>query len=113
MIRDTHKIFPRWLQELKRFQALKSEFFLYGNVYDCYYFPVNYQQVDEESQLSYAKFNDIRELLQQYLISEGFELVSYFDIIDGLAIKSIDESVTLDSIVNALQLKHPDIDSFL
>lgn len=110
---DTNKIFPRWLQELKRFQALKSEFFLYGNVYDCYYFPVNYKDVVDESTLSYAKFNDVRELLQQYLFSQGFEVVSYFDVIDGMSVKSNDEAVTLDNIIASLQLKHSDVESFL
>lgn len=113
MIQDTHRIFPRWLQELKRFQALKSEFFLYGNVYDCYYFPVNYREVEDEGRLSYAKFNDVRELLQQYLFSQGFEVVSYFDIIDGITIKSTDDSVTIENVISTLQLKHADIESFL
>lgn len=110
---NTHHIFPRWLQELKRFQTLKSEFFIYGNVYDCYYFPVDYQQVSEGASLSYRKFNDIRELLQQYLFSQGFDLVSYFDVIDGITVKSLDESITIENIIPTLQLKHADVESFL
>lgn len=113
MITNTQNIFPRWLQELKRFQALRSEFFLYGNVYDCYYFPVNFCEVQEENALQYAKFNDIRELLEQYLFSQGFEVVTYFDIIDGIEVRSNDDSVTVDNIITSLQLKHPDVESFL
>jgi ATP-dependent Clp protease ATP-binding subunit ClpA len=110
---NTNHIFPRWLQELKRFQALKSEFFLYGNVYDCYYFPVNYGEAADESALSYAKFNDIGELLRQYLFSQGFEVVAYFDVIDGLSVRSADASVTPDNLVASLQLKNSDVESFL
>jgi ATP-dependent Clp protease ATP-binding subunit ClpA len=110
---ETSKIFPKWLQELKRFQALKSEFFLYGNVYDCYYFPVNYKEVQDEKSLTYAKFNDTRELLQQYLFSQGFEIITYFDIIDGINVESNDKTVTADNIVSTLQLKNKDADSYL
>jgi ATP-dependent Clp protease ATP-binding subunit ClpA len=113
MIESTHKIFPRWLHELKRFQTLKSEFFMYGNVYDCYYFPINYQEVEDESALSYAKFNDIRELLQEYLFSQGFELVSYFDVIDGITITSSDESVTAENVISSLQLNNSETSKFL
>ena len=110
---NTQNIFPRWLQELRRFQALKPEFFLYGNVYDCYYFPVNYQDAAGPEALTYAKFNDVRELLQQYLFSQGFEVVSYFDVVDGIGLASRDDSVTLDNAVQTLQLRHPDVQSFL
>jgi ATP-dependent Clp protease ATP-binding subunit ClpA len=110
---ESNKIFPKWLQELKRFQALKSEFFLYGNVYDCYYFPVNYKDVQDEKTLTYAKFNDTKELLQQYLFSQGFEVISYFDVIDGLSVESNDKTVTTDNIASALQFKNKDADSYL
>lgn len=110
---ETSKIFPKWLQELKRFQALKSEFFLYGNVYDCYYFPVNYKDVQDEKTLTYAKFNNTQELLQQYLFSQGFEVISYFDVIDGINVESNDKTVTADNIVSTLQFKNKDADSYL
>ncbi len=110
---ETSKIFPKWLQELKRFQALKSEFFLYGNVYDCYYFPVNYNEVQDEKALTYAKFNDTRELLQQYLFSQGFEVITYFDVIDGISVESNDKTITTDNVVSTLQLKNKDADSYL
>ncbi len=105
---ETSTIFPKWLQELKRFQALKSEFFLYGNVYDCYYFPVNYKDVQDEKSLIFAKFNDTKELLQQYLFLQGFEVICYFDIIDGISIESEDKSVNEENIVSTLQLKSKD-----
>lgn len=110
---ETTKIFPKWLQELKRFQALKSEFFLYGNVYDCYYFPRNYKDVSNESELKYTPFETCKDLLQVYLFSQGFEVISYFDIIDGLNVESNDKTVTVDNIVSNLQFKNKDADSYL
>lgn len=110
---DTNKIFPKWLQELKRFQALKSEFFLYGNVYDCYYFPRNYQNVTNESELKYTPFETCKDLLQVYLYSQGFEVITYFDIIDGITIESNDKSVTTDNIVSTLKLENGDAESYL
>lgn len=110
---DTNKIFPKWLQELKRFQALKSEFFLYGNVYDCYYFPVNYKEVQDEKQLDFIKYNDTKELLEEYLITQGFEVISYFDVIDGISVESSDKTITADNVVSKLQFKNKDADSYL
>lgn len=110
---QTNQIFPKWLQELKRFQALKSEFFLYGNVYDCYYFPINYKEVQDRKSLIYAKFNDTKELLQQYLLSQNFEVITYFDVVDGISVESNDKSVTLENITTALQLKNRDAEAYL
>lgn len=110
---DTNKIFPKWLQDLKRFQALKSEFFLYGNIYDCYYFPRNYRDVNNESELKYTPFDTCKDLLKEYLLSQNFEVISYFDIIDGIEIVSNDNSITTDNIVSSLHFRNKDSDSYL
>lgn len=110
---DTYRIFPRWLNELKRFQSLKSEFFLYGNVYDCYYFPMNYATVADEKSLEYAKFNDIEELLEQYLLSQGFELISYFDVIDGITFRSADNSVNESNVLSMMHVQNTSAESYL
>jgi ATP-dependent Clp protease ATP-binding subunit ClpA len=110
---DTIKIFPKWLQELKRFQALKSVFFLYGNVYDCYYFPKNYSDTETEKDLKYSKYNEVKDLLQDYLLTQGFDLITYFDVIDGINVKSKDDSVTIDNLLDSLQLKNKDSESHL
>lgn len=110
---DTYRIFPRWLNELKRFQSLKSEFFLYGNVYDCYYFPMNYATVADEKSLEYAKFNDIEELLEQYLLSQGFELISYFDVIDGITFRSADNSLNETNVLSRMHVQNTSAESHL
>lgn len=110
---ETNKIFPKWLQELKRFQSLKSEFFLYGNVYDCYYFPVNYKDTSDENALVFAKYNESKDLLQHYLFLQGFELVCYFDIIDGLSISSKENDICEENILNKLDINNNDSESYL
>ena len=100
------KIFPRWMQEFKRFQALKSQFFLYGNVYDCYYFPVNYHQVESRNDLKWARFN-IKNLLELYLKNEGFEIITYYDIIDGFSVYSHDSEITKTNLMKKLCENNP------
>ncbi len=90
---EIRKTFPRWMQEFKRFEALKSQFFLYGNVYDCYYFPVNYHKAETVEELKWAKFNDIRQMLKLFFKNEEYELICYYDIIDGLELISNDEEI--------------------
>lgn len=82
------KVFPPWMQEFKRFQTLKSQFYLYGNVYDCYYFPVNYNTAINIEDLKWARFNDLKLLLKLYLKNEGYEIISYYDVIDGIDVES-------------------------
>lgn len=103
-MRTKYNFFPNWLQEFKRFQALKSQFFIYGNVYDSYYFPDNYKEVSNEDELTFRKYRDIQTLFQDYLKIEEFDVVTYFDIIDGLSIKSNDDSVNEGNLVSELNL---------
>ena len=63
---DKRNYFPTWLDEFNRFKALKSEFFLHGNIYDCYYFPINYKTATTNEELKFAKFNNIKELLKKF-----------------------------------------------
>ena len=79
-------LFPRWLQEFHRFQSMKSQIFLYGNVYDCYYFPVNYCDAASSEELKWAKFPSVPQLLGKYLQSEGFELICRYDVVDLLQV---------------------------
>jgi len=101
---DKKNYFPTWLQEFNRFKALKSEFFLYGNIYDCYYFPINYKTAINSDELKFAKFNDIKELLKKFLKEEGYEIITYFDIIDGLEVGDAHETnpkYSLNNLANS------------
>ena len=104
---------PKWLQEFRRFQSLKSVLFLYGNVYDCYYFPVNYLETDNEEQLKFVKFGNIKDLLQVYLDLQGYEVVSYFDIIDGLTVTSKDQNISTEKLLLELGIENPDAVGYL
>jgi ATP-dependent Clp protease ATP-binding subunit ClpA len=97
---DKRNHFPTWLDEFNRFKALKSEFFLYGNIYDCYYFPINYKTAISNDELKFAKFNNIKELLKKFLKEEGYEIITYFDIIDGLEVGDPTESNSKYSLSN-------------
>jgi ATP-dependent Clp protease ATP-binding subunit ClpA len=97
---DKRNYFPTWLDEFNRFKALKSEFFLHGNIYDCYYFPINYKTATTNEELKFAKFNNIKELLKKFLKEEGYEIITYFDIIDGLEVGNPNDTNQKYSIAN-------------
>jgi ATP-dependent Clp protease ATP-binding subunit ClpA len=96
---DVNKIFPRWLQEFKRFQSLKSQFYFYGNIYDSFYFPINYNEVIDLDELSWANMTNINDLLIEYLNNEGYEIIVNFDIIDGFRITSSDKEISRKNIL--------------
>ena len=85
---DPNTLFPRWLQEFRRFQSMKSGIFLYGNVYDCYYFPVNFKEAQAKTDLKWAKFTSVPQLLGKYLQSDGYELICRYDVVDLLQVYS-------------------------
>ena len=97
---DKRNHFPTWLDEFNRFKALKSEFFLHGNIYDCYYFPINYKTATTNEELKFAKFNNIKELLKKFLKEEGYEIITYFDIIDGLEVGDPNDTNQKYSLAN-------------
>jgi len=108
------KVFPGWMQEFKRFQTLKSQFYLYGNVYDCYYFPVNYHTAKDTQDLKWARFNDLKLLLKLYLKNEGYEIISYYDVIDGIDVESpVNPDIDRDNIVKYLIENVPGAKFFL
>lgn len=97
-------IFPKWIQELRRFQSLKSVIFLYGNIYDAFFFPNNYREASSRNELQYGKYNNLPFLLQHYFLAEGFKTVAYFDIVDGLSVASKDGTIHLNNLCKTLHL---------
>ncbi|MCF8356721.1 MAG: AAA family ATPase [Melioribacteraceae bacterium] len=104
---DNSKIFPRWLQEFKRFQTLKSQFYLYGNVYDRFYFPINHNSALKNEDLKWANMGSITDLLTKYLSNIGYDIIVYYDIIDGFKIDSSDSDITKQSIIKFLKENNP------
>ena len=114
MTESVKKILPAWMQEFKRFQSLKSQFYLYGNVYDCYYFPVNYLNAKDVEELQWARFNDLQLLLKLYFRSEGYEIIASYDVIDGFDFESDPVSnLDRDNIVKYLIDNVPNAKDFL
>ncbi len=106
-------LLPRWLQEFKRFQVLMPQIYLYGNVYDCYYYPVNHRRAKSEEELQWAKFNQLRQLLMLYLRGEGYEIVTYYDVVDGLVVEAEDETINANTLIKFLDDDRPGIASAL
>ena len=105
-IKNKYDFFPKWIQDLKRFQTLKSQFFLYGNIFDSYYLPINYKEEKEIKKIKYIKYDDIQSVLSKYFLLEDYDIVTYFDIIDGLQIKSSNDEITEQNIIDLLELNN-------
>jgi hypothetical protein len=91
-----------WLRELDRFLCLKSQVYLYGNVYDCYQFPVNILHAASANDLKWANFNDIRLLLRCYLRNEGYDVICSYDMLDRFEIASADPALDGDALLKLL-----------
>lgn len=80
-------VMPRWTQELHRFLGLKSLFFIHGNIYDCYYYPLNIDTATAPEQLEYLLKNSLGDsYLKDLFFSEGYSYVICYDAVDGFSI---------------------------
>lgn len=73
---------PRWLRELDRFIALKNLILVHGNILDQISYPV---RGEEET---YWTESDITLFFDRYLTGLCYEVVGFFDPVDGLRFPS-------------------------
>ncbi len=69
---------PRWVREIQRYLQIKSLFIVYGNIYD----QLSYMEKDEDG--PHWSYWPLDELLHSLLHKEGYEIVLFYDIVDGV-----------------------------
>ena len=101
---DLRAVCPRWLVEFKRSGQLRSQIYLYGNLYDSCLFPPNYKTASTEAELKWVRFSDVTNLLTTfYLPQAGFDPVVYYDVIDGFRVKTGDSALAKDGVLTWLR----------
>ncbi|OEU66979.1 MAG: hypothetical protein BBJ57_05165 [Desulfobacterales bacterium PC51MH44] len=75
---------PRWLRELARFLPLKNLLFIHGNILDLISYPVKRSESDEV----YWTESDLPRFFERFLTSLEYEVVGFFDPVDGLTFPS-------------------------
>lgn len=80
---------PRWVREIDRYLGIKTQFYLHGNVHDrvCD-FPAG------AAPQATVRMLTLREYLLQFLKSKDYEVIGFFDPLDGFSF--IDELGTPD-----------------
>ena len=105
-------VMPRWTQDLHRFLGLKSLFFLHGNIYDCYYYPLNFGKAQSKKELEFCLMDNLAgQFLRYFFLDEEFDLVFYYDVIDGFSVFSRDGRPDFKQTVEQLvdvKAKEPD-----
>lgn len=94
--------FPRWLRDLDRYLPLRSEIFLYGNIYDCFYFPINFSDAQTAEDVIYSKLSDLVSLLHEYLRQVGYDIVCSYDPLDGFNVESNSPDWEGDRVISLL-----------
>lgn len=67
---------PRWIRELDRLSAIKSQIYVYGNVKDSLMYPV-----DEDN----WETGPLREALFSFYRQQGYKVVASYDLVDGMS----------------------------
>jgi len=78
---------PRWIRDLQRFLQANSLFILYGNIYDTLPFPLA-KEGEDEWDWTYLSLD---EILHRLLREEGYFLVAFYDLVDGVSFKTEEE----------------------
>ncbi len=68
---------PRWLLEFERYLGIKTQFYLHGNVHDLV--------CDFGQEGGVPRMISLRQFLLKYFRSKGYELVAFFDPLDGFS----------------------------
>jgi hypothetical protein len=104
--------FPKWIRELDRFLPLKSGLFLYGNIYDAYYYPNNLPPANgtpPAGALEFVVERDLRTLLTRHLLASGYQLVVNWDPIDGFVLDGPNVEVTGATLLQQLKAERPGV----
>lgn len=70
---------PRWIEEIRRYLRVKTLFILHGNIHDWLWCKL--KGADENPQWTLLPLN---EILNSVLREEGYDLLCFFDISDGM-----------------------------
>jgi len=84
---------PRWIREVKRLSAVKSQLLVYGNVKDT----VMYPSVDGDWQMG-----SVREGLFSTLKEMGYSVIASYDAIDGMAFADAPDSERMGELFHEM-----------
>lgn len=77
---------PAWIREFSRFLPLKKLLFVYGNILDIISYPVRPRGGPSEP---YWSENDLPGFFERCLLGRDYEIVAFFDPVDGLTFSNI------------------------
>ena len=87
MLTSTSNPLPRWMRELDRLAAFKSQIYLYGQVKDTVLFPLAPSAltttVGGEAETPW-KLGSLREALFEYFRARGYAIIGAYNLVDGL-----------------------------
>lgn len=89
---------PKWHQEIDRFKSFKTTFILDGNVFDLHSYPNHL----EDGSVRYDLLN-LDLYLFKYLQSQGYEMIIYYNHIDGF--HNVFDPEQLAQFLNSLDIK--------
>jgi len=81
---DTGQECPAWIREFSRFLPLKKLLFVYGNILDLISYPIK----RPGSETVYWTENDLPDFFERYLLGLRYEIIGFFDPIEGLSFSS-------------------------
>jgi len=84
---NEQNLYPRWMREFQRYLPIKTQIYLYGNIYDRILYPVK-RPDSNERQPSYFS---LRDFLYHFLRERGYQLIGFYDQVDGLTFSSNQE----------------------
>ncbi|HEY3378435.1 MAG TPA: AAA family ATPase, partial [Armatimonadota bacterium] len=88
---------PRWMREIARLSAFKSQLYLYGNIKDTVLFPMGEEEV-------HWTLGSVREALFELFRTQigGYDLVATYNLLDGMVFADAQDANRMEILFDAL-----------
>lgn len=75
---------PRWMRELERLSAFKSQIYLYGNVKDTVLYPLAPDSLTPQGAEEAWKLGSLRESIFELFRARGYALIGAYNMVEGM-----------------------------
>ena len=90
----------RWIKEFNRYLPIKTQFYIYGNIYDLISYPV--QNLDTK-EIEWPYFNLI-DFFHRFFSDRKYQIVGIYDFVDGLRFSSENELTMFKQLIQGKEI---------
>jgi len=100
---NEQNLYPGWMREFQRYLPIKTQIYLYGNIYDRILYPVKLP----ESETRKWNYFGLKDFLYHFLRERGYQLIGFYDQVDGLTFMTNEEMQLFQRLSKGKEVSKP------